>query len=77
MQSSGLRNADRFINLRSPDNADDPETLYGTKIQLFAKDLMSNSEEARLGQSQNVNEQQRKESSLAEEENRKVYTALL
>lgn len=49
---------------------------YGTKVELFAVDQMEVDSEERRNNYQ-VNQSQRQESTLIEEENKKLYTALL
>jgi hypothetical protein len=65
---------DRFISTRA--SGEDAATLFGTKVELFSADKNDQESEDRRNSTQ-VNQSQVKDSSLIEEENKKLYTALL
>ena len=65
---------DRFISSRGLQ--EDASSLFGTKVEIFSHDEEeSDSEERRANTLVNASSQ--KEQSLLEEENKKMYTALL
>lgn len=66
---------DRFISQRS--HADDAAAIFGTKVELFAVDKEDIEMEERRNSTQVNGSQSQKEQNPAEEENKKMYTALL
>ena len=65
---------DRFISQRGAD--DDASSLFGTKVEIFQASS-DDEEQEELRNSTQVNASQVKDSTLIEEENKKMYTALL